>query len=276
MDKWIWQNEQEIDYITIPHWREQGVIIAFTARQGGVSSPPYQSLNMALHVGDQAELVWANRKRLAGIWDLSLEQMVCCQQIHGSQVACVNSEMAGLGAKDYGTSIPGVDALTTDQTGIILATFYADCLPIFYFDPRQRVVGIAHSGWKGTMGRIAVKAVNTMVQVYGSKVEDLEVFIGPGIGPCCFQIQADLGQKVCAAFPEFDVIMYRNSEIFWDLSLTNRKILEQIGIEPDKILECGLCTSCNTDRFFSYRRENGKTGRMMAAIGLQQWGRYSG
>jgi copper oxidase (laccase) domain-containing protein len=115
-----------------------------------------------------------------------------------------------------------------------------------------------------------------MVQVYGSKVEDLEVFIGPGIGPCCFQIQADLGQKVCAAFPEFDVIMYRNSEIFWDLSLTNRKILEQIGIEPDKILECGLCTSCNTDRFFSYRRENGKTGRMMAAIGLQQWGRYSG
>jgi YfiH family protein len=265
LDKWIWQNEQEIDYITIPHWREQGVIIAFTARQGGVSSPPYQSLNMALHVGDQAELVWANRKRLAGIWDLSLEQMVCCQQIHGSQVACVNSEMAGLGAKDYGTSIPGVDALTTDQTGIILATFYADCLPIFYFDPRQRVVGIAHSGWKGTMGRIAVKAVNTMVQVYGSKVEDLEVFIGPGIGPCCFQIQADLGQKVCAAFPEFDVIMYRNSEIFWDLSLTNRKILEQIGIEPDKILECGLCTSCNTDRFFSYRRENGKTGSIISS-----------
>ena len=129
MDKWIWQNEQEIDYITIPHWREQGVIIAFTARQGGVSSPPYQSLNMALHVGDQAELVWANRKRLAGIWDLSLEQMVCCQQIHGSQVACVNSEMAGLGAKDYGTSIPGVDALTTDQTGIILATFTPTACP---------------------------------------------------------------------------------------------------------------------------------------------------
>jgi YfiH family protein len=269
LDKWIWQKEQEIDYITIPHWREQGVIMAFSSRNGGVSPSPFQSLNMGLHVGDQAELVWANRQRFIDLWCLGLEQMVCCQQVHGSQVVCVSSEMSGLGAKDYNTSISGIDAMITDQTGIILATFYADCQPVFFFDPQKRVVGLAHSGWKGTMGRIVSNTVNTMVHVYGSKAENLEVFIGPGIGPCCFQIQADLAKKVTAAFPEFDGIIDRNREISWDLSLTNRKILDQAGIDPNKIMECGLCTSCNKDSFFSYRRENGKTGRMMAVIGLQ-------
>lgn len=272
MDKWIWQKEQKIDYITIPHWREQGVIMAFSARHGGVSPPPFQSLNMGLHVEDRAELVLANRKRLLDLWDLGLQQLVCCQQIHGSQVVCVSQEMTGLGAKDYSTSIPDMDAMTTDHAGIILATFYADCLPVFFFDPQKRVVGIAHSGWKGTMGRIVSNTVNTMVQVYGSKAENLEVFIGPGIGPCCFQVQADLAKKVTAAFPEFDVIMDRNREIFWDLSLTNFKILCQAGVDPHKIMDCGICTSCNTDSFFSHRRENGETGRMMAAIGLQHRG----
>ncbi len=275
MQKWSWQKIQEIAYLTIPHWAEEGVVIAFSARHGGVSQPPLDSLNMALHVGDEQELVWLNRQRFIELWDLRLEQMVCCQQVHGSQVACVSSDMAGLGAKDYLTSLTEIDAMATNESDIILATFYADCLPVFFYDPQKRAVAIAHSGWKGTMGKIVSNTVNTMIQAYGCKAENLEVFLGPGIGPCCFQIQADLAQKVAAVFPEFDVIIDRNREFFWDLSLSNRKILQQAGIDPQKIIDCGLCTSCNTDKFFSHRRENGKTGRMMAAIGLQHRGELS-
>lgn len=269
MDKWIWEKNQLISYITIPHWSEQGVNIGFSARHGGASHHPFHSLNMGLHVGDQQESVLCNRRQFAGIFRIGLDKVVCCEQVHGSQVAHVDMEQGGRGAENYNTSLPGIDALVTRTPGIMLATFYADCIPVFFFDPVTRAVAIAHSGWKGTMDRIVLNTLQSMVQRLGSKLGDIEVFLGPGIGPCCFQIAPDLSEKVSKAFVEFDGIMYRNGEIYWDLRLTNWHILIQAGINPVKIIDCGLCTSCRTDLFYSHRREKGNTGRMMAAIGLR-------
>jgi len=270
LNKWLWQKKQEIPYITIPHWVEQGIYMAFSGRQGGESLAPYDSLNMGLHVGDRPAAVLSNRRAFLQIWGLGLEQVVCCQQVHGNGVARIKTEQAGRGAKDHHNALPGLDAMVTDCPGIVLASFYADCIPVLIYDPQQRAVGMAHSGWKGTMDRVVLNTVQALGEYFGSVAGDLEVFIGPGIGPCCFQIQPDLSEKVTKAFPGFDGIMYRNREIFWDLRLTNRKILCQAGVDPKKIIDCELCTSCQKDSFFSYRREKGKTGRMMAVIGLQQ------
>ncbi len=269
MDKWFWEKYQQISYITIPDWLEQGVNIGFSTRQGGESQPPFNSLNMGLHVGDNQEAVIVNRQRFMRLFDIGMDRVVCCQQVHGSSVAYINGEQAGQGAENYDASLPGIDAMVTETPGIILATFYADCIPVFFFDPVKRAVAIAHSGWKGTMDRIVLNTVKTMMERFRCDPSDIEVFIGPGIGRCCFQIHPDLSEKVSKAFPEFDDIMYRNSKIYWDLRLTNQKILIGAGINPIKIIDCGLCTSCRTDLFFSHRKENGKTGRMMAAIGLQ-------
>ncbi|KUG02714.1 hypothetical protein ASZ90_019908 [hydrocarbon metagenome] len=269
MDKWIWDKYLGMEYITIPHWLEQGIDIGFSTRHSGASLHPFHSLNMGLHVGDDPVSVIRNRQEFTNIFGIGLNRVVCCEQVHGSSVAYIDGELAGRGAEDYYTSLPAIDAMVTNTPGVMLAAFYADCIPVFFLDPLKRAVAIAHSGWKGTRDRIVANTLQTMVEQFGSDIVDIEVFLGPGIGRCCFQIQPDLAEKVSKVFPGFDGIMYRNREIFWDLRLTNRNILIEAGIKPMKIIDCGICTSCRTDSFYSHRREKGKTGRMMAAIGLR-------
>jgi len=268
MARWIWKKSDKIKYITIPEWTRQGVNIGFTARHGGESAAPFDSLNMGLHVSDDSQKVLANRRSMFNIFNTDISQVVCAQQVHNCQVAVVDKAHAGMGAEIYDTVLPGIDAMVTNTPGIMLAAFYADCIPIYFFDPAKMVVALAHSGWKGTMGRIAANTVDAMCEYFQSRPRDIEVFIGPGIGKCCFQIQPDLFEKVSKEFAGFDGIINRNKECSWDLKLTNKKILIDRGINPEKIVDCDLCTSCYTDVFYSHRRENGQTGRMAAVIGL--------
>lgn len=269
MDKWIWKKFRNIDYITVPAWEGQGVNIGFSGRYHGQSQGPYASLNMGLHVGDNYEDVMANRRNFMHAFNLELDNMVCCEQVHSSRVVKINEKDAGKGALSLNTALPGLDGMVTGTPGLMLVSFYADCIPVFFYDPSQRVVAVAHSGWKGTMDGIAVNTINVMKGSYACKPGDIQVFIGPGIGPCCFQIQEDLYQKVCKLLPDFDVMNLKNGQIYWDLRLTIRKMLTNSGIKPDNVIECNLCSSCRTDLFFSYRKENGITGRMAAAIGLK-------
>jgi hypothetical protein len=195
--------------------------------------------------------------------------MVCCEQVHGNSVVVVGKKEQGRGALDYKTSLPGYDAMVCRTPGIMLTTFYADCIPIYLFDPDHRVVAIAHSGWKGTMGRIAVHTLRVMQKEFGCSPNNTEVFIGPGIGSCCFIIGGDLVKQVKKEFCGLEGILnYKLNKYTWDLPLTNRRMLEEEGVRPENIIDCRLCTSCNQEVFFSYRREEGKTGRMAAAIGL--------
>lgn len=264
-----WINKNGMHYITLPCWAEQGVNIAFSTRLGGVSQSPYNTLNFGLHVGDRRDDVIENRRRFLNLFSLTPEDMVCCEQVHGNSVAIVGKDERGRGALDYNTSLPGYDAMVCRTPGIMLSTFYADCFPIYLFDPGQRVVAIAHSGWKGTMGQIAVQTLKVMQTEFGCSPENTEVFIGPGIGGCCFQIGQDLVKQVKEEFPGLNGILnYEFNKCTWDLPLTNRLMLQDNGVRPDNIIDCGLCTSCNPEVFFSYRQEEGITGRMAAAIGL--------
>lgn len=269
MEKWIWQEYKGMDYINIPEWGELGVNNMFTARNGGYSQGVFTSLNMALHVGDDEINVINNRKKVLNVIDLTLDNMVCIEQVHSANIAIIKEDSLGRGAYNLDNAIKATDAMVTNVPNICLATFYADCLPIYIFDKVERVIGIAHSGWKGTMEQIGVKTINLMKNEFSSKIENIEIFMGPGIHKCCFEIDNKLAEVVNDKFSHFDnILIAKETGFLWDLPNTNRQALLNIGIKKENIIICPLCTSCNTDKFFSYRKEKGNTGRMAALISL--------
>lgn len=270
MSAWQWNRKNEVNYISIPEWEREGVKIAFTARHGGVSPFPYHSFNLAYHVGDEAESVLENRCRLTSLLETGLDEWVSGQQVHGSRIEVVDRRHAGRGARSYDSALPDCDAMVTAAPGLILAAFYADCIPVFLFDPVKRLVAVVHSGWKGTMAAIAPATIEVMTTTFGSNPEDVRAFIGPGIGSCCFRIQADLALKVESVFARFNGIIDSDEKGYtWDLKASNYLLLEEAGLKASHIIDCGLCTSCHSETFFSYRKEQGNTGRMAAVIALQ-------
>lgn len=271
MLEWNWDERKGIKYITVPAWTGRGVDIAFTGRSGGVSSSPFDSLNMGLHVGDSKDLVLENRNRVMQIFNQDISNMVCCQQIHSNQVAPITREKRGCGSADLNSCLAGMDGMVTNELGLYLATFYADCIPVYFFDPMKNCIGMVHSGWKGTMGRIAVNTVNVLEREFGCKRSDIEVFIGPGIGPCCFEVQSDLAAKAVSELGQFHdiIIKEKNNKCKWDLPQSIYDMLVDSGIKTENIGMARLCTSCHSEWFYSYRRENGITGRMGAFLGLR-------
>jgi len=271
MELWNWINTNGLQYISLQSWLKEGINMAFSTRLGGVSNGVYESLNMGLHVGDQAEMVLENRRRFLGIFNAQLDDMVACQQVHGNEVMRVNGIDRGKGSRNLGDVIMNCDAMITNEPGIYLMSFYADCIPVYFFDPINRAVGMAHSGWKGTMNKIVVNTVEAMRKEFNTAANELQIFIGPGIANCCFEIQPDLLAKVKTEFSGFHAIInYRqNGSISWDLQETNSQLLVQAGVNPLNISICKLCTACHADSFYSYRREKGDTGRMGALIGIE-------
>lgn len=270
MSSWTSEIRDEIAYIKIADWEAMGVDAIFSGRLGGDSLPPYKSLNLALHVGDEPETVLINRFRLMQVLGASAMQMVCCQQVHGTRAKRATRSDAGCGALDQTSAIPDCDALLTNNPGIFLTEFFADCFPLYFFDPVRRVVALAHAGWKGTIGRIAGNTLQEMNRCFDCRYEDIKVFIGPGIGPCCFEIQPGLAHRVAGEFPDRpQLLSSAEGRTTWDLASTNIAILAGMGVKPENIGNCGLCTSCHPELFYSYRRDGGITGRMGAVIGLR-------
>jgi YfiH family protein len=184
----------------------------------------------------------------------------------------VDEKDCGRGMLEYESALPDCDALITDVPNIFLMTFYADCFPIYLFDPERKVIGLAHSGWKGTLAEIGKETVRKMQEIFGSRPGDVRVFIGPGIQACCFEIQEDLRKKVTAKFGDEERFVSSNGKraIVWDLPAAISYSLRQAGVKESNIVNCGLCSSCLEETFFSYRRDKGFTGRMGAAITLRE------
>ncbi len=267
----VFFERSQIPFISLDKWLQSGVDIAFSTRSGGVSQGRYTSLNLGLHVNDEDERVLENRKRYLALFNADLDKAVCGQQVHGNQVIKVGKTDRGRGAYRLAEAIPDCDAMITNSPEVYLLSLYADCLPVFFYDPAQRAIGTAHCGWKGTMAKIAVNTLQAMQREFASSAELVQVFIGPGIGPCCFEIKPDLVAKVHEEFADLhDIITDRGNGAFtWDLAETNTQILIKAGVNPEHIRVCRLCTACHPELFYSYRKENGQTGRMGALIGLR-------
>jgi YfiH family protein len=243
---------------------------AFSTRLGGMSEGKYEALNLGLHVGDVPCRVLTNRKHFFEALNMSPETWVSAEQVHGDLIQIVTKKYAGRGLLEHKDSIPGVDGLITQDMGVSLVAFFADCVPVFLIDPRKRVIGLVHAGWKGTVSKVPHKAVQTMECVFGSRPEDCVALIGPSIGACCYEIGIDVAEKVSEAFPHVPNILSADTtgeRIFCDLQIANRTCLEFAGLLPENIHSSGLCTSCRTDIFYSYRKE-GTTGRLAGVIRL--------
>lgn len=224
---------------------------------------------MALHVGDDAASVLENRRRLCSSLKLDPAAIVCAEQVHRSEVAVVKAEDASRGATKFEDSIPNTDALITNAPGPVLSLFFADCVPVFILDPIRKAIGLAHAGWKGTALSIALKTVEAMQQEFGTNPSECLAAIGPSIGRCCYDVSPDVAEAVFTAAGDDRIIARAcQDKMRLDLKLANWFILRKSGIPEANIAVSELCTACEAEDFFSYRRD-GSTGRMAAVMALR-------
>ncbi|MFC1594022.1 peptidoglycan editing factor PgeF [Candidatus Omnitrophota bacterium] len=203
-----------------------------------------------------------NRKSILGRLKLNVGDLVLPQQVHGKRVVCVDSRHRGKGAVRYACAIPKTDGLITAEKNLPIAVLTADCLPIFIHDPQTKTIAVLHAGWKSTHKKIVSNALKILRTKYKSNPKDLMVVFGPAMRKCCYEVGKEFKQR----FPR--AIIKRGNKIFLDLIKANTEQLTSAGIKKRNIIDCKLCTCCDK-RFFSYRREGKKTGRMLAVIALQ-------
>lgn len=239
----------------------------FSTRIGGFSPPPYDTLNLG-YGGDKPGNVLKNRKALLSALGYMPDRVVVVSQVHGREVAVLDHHAAAEGARDF-RCLGQADAIITDQVGFVLMTLYADCVPVYLYDPVKHVAGLAHAGWRGTVAGTPAACVEKMAGTFGSQPRDLVATIGPSIGPCCYEVGPEVVLALEEAFPRSAVTIRNGGRTMADLWTANAAGLVQVGLATGRIHVTGLCTACRRDLFFSYRAEGGKTGRMGACIALR-------
>lgn len=264
-------NKAGVVYLTIPAFEEAGMVKhCFTTRLGGVSKGIYESLNTSVIKEDPMENVRRNLDLVCGANGIDYTRLVFSDQVHGDNIKAVTEADLGKGLT-VPSDIVDVDGLMTNVPGIPLITFYADCVPLFFLDTKNRAVAVSHSGWKGTVLKIGVKTVKQMGKAYGTKPGDCLVGIGPSIGPECFEVGPEVVEEFRNAFDNWAEFTepFGAGKFKIDLWKANKLMLMKLGIPEENISVSGLCTKCNEDMFFSYRRDNGRTGSLSAIIELK-------
>ena len=239
---------------------------AFSTRLGGVSEGEFTSMNLSFGRGDADENVHENYKRICKAAGFEYESLVASKQIHETIVRKVTKENRGVGIYKP-VDMPSVDALVTIDPEVTLVTYYADCTPVFFVDTNTRAIGLAHAGWRGTVGEISRKVVEKMVMDFGTNPEDLVCAIGPVIGKCCYEVSADCADEFIKLFGADSPVISKGAKedkFMIDLALANKLVLKSAGVKEDNIVISDLCTQCNSELLWSHRATNGKRGTMSA------------
>lgn len=193
--------ENGVTYLTFPGLERTGVVRhLFSTREGGVSEGIYRSMNLSYTRGDKKEAVDENYRRIADVLGNSTEDMVCSDQTHTDHIRLVTAKDRGKGVtrpKDYAD----VDGLITQEKGIVLCTFFADCVPLFFVDPVKKAIGLSHSGWRGTVQKIGRKTVERMGEAFGTDPKDVRAAIGPSICQDCYEVSEDVAEEFGKSFP---------------------------------------------------------------------------
>ncbi len=256
-------------YLTFPRLDEyQELRHLFTTRHGGVSEGCVGTWNFGARELDTPENIRRNYELLAGTLCLPADRLVVSDQSHTVNIREVTEADAGKGVtrpKDYAD----VDGLVTDQRRLALVTGHADCNAVFFFDPTKHVIGLAHSGWRGTLGGIGRAMVQMMVSRYGCEPEDILAGIGPSLCQDCFEVDADVAQAFFDADPVYrQYSRQRGVKSYIDLKGIIRHDLLACGLWQENLLDMDLCTKCDTENFFSHRGQKGRRGIMAAAMVL--------
>ncbi len=266
-----------VKYLVFPKIEELGVVDhLFSTRLGGVSTGDFAEFNLSYTRGDKKENVDENYKRIAEVMGhgRTLNDFVLTYQTHTTNIKVVTDEDRGKGparTRDY----TDIDGLITNIPGIILGTFHADCPPIYIVDPVKRAIGLVHSGWKGTKGKIGAIAIEKMHIEYGSDPKDMLCAVGPSICGDCYEIGEDVAKLFAEAFSckelEDNKILIPYPEGKYRLYLWNaiKLTLEQAGVWADNILITDICTKCNPNLLFSHRAHHEKRGNLAAFMCLK-------
>ena len=248
------------------------VVHIVTTRSGGISESPCRALNFGFITEDAPAAVINNRIRLCQSLRVNPRSLTTGEQVHESRVAVVREADKGSGALDLPSRLPRTDAMITNLPRAPLMVLIADCTAVGLYDPVQRVIGMAHAGWRGTAAGIARKTVEQMTSIFGSDPEDMLAGISPSIGPCCYEVGRDVISSFEESFPEAGdhfFLDHKRDKARLDLWQANRWQLVEAGVRNSNIEIAGKCTSCHTDMFYSHRAEKGRTGRFGALIMLR-------
>ena len=281
------------------------LVHAFSTRIAAGNGAKHRDFNLGMPEGPTARALQANREKFTRAIGAADFEVAAIRQIHSDKVFEVGATEDGrltFGAPGalQPTAMPDAsqgDGLVTQRPGVLLSVRTADCMPILLADVEKRVVAAVHAGWRGALGRIAEKTVGEMRRVFGSQPEDILAAIGPSIGLCCYQVGPEVVDAFSGAFVNADAFIERptaladapseppspsflsrfppghapgpESAFKLDLAAVARHQLEAAGVRPKNILISGACTSCQNERFFSYRKEGSRAGRMMAVIGIR-------
>ena len=255
----------------------RGLRHGFSTRKGGVSKEHLSSLNLGFNLGDEREKVLENFRILGSLFEAKPEDFVLTQQTHSINVRRVGKEDRGKGIfreRDY----TDVDALMTDEEGVILSAFSADCVPILFYDKGHRAIASCHSGWRGTHGRILARVIEAMQREFSSKPEEIYIAIGPSICKNCYEVSEDVGEAFLEAFPALreetknasPIERVSEEKFHIDLWELNRIIALEAFIPPENISISGYCTMERPDLFFSHRYSQGRRGVQGAFISLNK------
>ncbi len=251
------------DYSEIRH--------GFSTRLGGVSKGEFSSLNLSFTRGDDEKAVMENYRRIAEVFATSPSSIVTSDQTHTTNVRLVTGDDAGKGItrpRDYSD----IDGLITKERGLLLATFYADCVPLYFYDPIHHAIGLSHSGWKGTLHRMGNETIHAMHENFGSNPKDILAAIGPSICLDCYEVSEELAGEFRMEFPdEADSILKpgRSGHAYLDLWKANEIVLLDAGIRKEHLSVTNICTCCNSKLLFSHRASQGRRGNLGAFLMLQ-------
>ncbi len=262
----------EFPYLSYPLLEQTGMVKhCFTTRLGGVSEGIFESLNLSFSRGDQRSAVEENFQRVSQALGTEYGNFVFTDQTHTVNVRRVGIEDAGKGlTRDRGYS--DVDGLITNEPGLVLSTFYADCVPLYFIDTKKRAIGLSHSGWRGTIKRMGKVTLETMRREFGTLPEDVICAIGPSICQDCYEVSEDVAEEFNHEFSSHSGEILENKgngKYQLDLWRANEIILLEAGIKPEHLSVTDLCTCCNDKILFSHRASQGKRGNLGAFLCLK-------
>lgn len=243
-----------------------------TTRAGGVSEGMFEALNLSYTRGDKKAAVDENYRRTALSLHADVSDFVLTDQTHTVNIRTVTRKDCGKGIlqkKDY----TDIDGLITNEPGIVLAAFFADCVPLLFIDSVHRAVGVSHSGWRGTVARMGRETVRAMRDAYASRPQDIYCAIGPSICQSCYEVSEDVAERFMKEFPQGgEALCIPKAEGKYQLNLwkANEMVLLETGIEKEHLAVTNICTCCNPKLLFSHRASQGKRGNFGAFIKLRQ------
>ena len=263
-------DEKEVDnvpFLSYPMFEKTGIVKhGFSTRLGGVSKGYWASMNVSTTRGDDPADVEENLRRIAKAIGVRRDSLTFTNQTHTTNVAVVKEE-------DKGRRFQETDGMITNVPGICLVTFYADCVPLYFVDPVKKVIGLSHSGWRGTVGKMGKVTVELMQKTYGSDPEDILATVGPSICQDCYEVSEDVILEFQKSFEEQDwqQIYYKKENGKYQLNLwkANELIFREAGILPEHTAVTNVCTHCNPEILFSHRTTGDKRGNLGAFLALK-------